>query len=134
MDPSSIPPGRIEQHNAGVGEVSAAQIAIRASELARSDGRREPNEGDFQQARQELEGLVWPPGAPEEVAGQMEDVVEWDQPAHASGSRAPRVGLTDETSAPEQLVLEGVEEADHDRRLASAEEDEEGLEGENGEA
>lgn len=125
MDPQSNPPGRIEQHNAGLGEVSAAQIEVRAGELARSDGRREPNEGDFQQARQELEGAVGPPGAPEEVQGQLEEVVAWDQPVHASGTRAPRVGLDDENTAPEQLVQEGVEEADHDRRLASADDGEE---------
>jgi hypothetical protein len=58
-----------------------------------------------------------------EVNAETEAVTEWDQPPAASGTAAPKVEPEDEVSIAEQLVNEGTDEADRDRRIAAADPD-----------
>jgi len=65
---------------------------------------------------------ITPEEAPE-VEPKTESLTEWDTPVEASGVSAPKVPMEDETSVAEQLVEEGLDEADRDQRLASADPD-----------
>jgi hypothetical protein len=60
---------------------------------------------------------------PPEVTEQTKELVAWDEPPGAAGHEVPPVQPADETSAAEQLVEEGIEEADRDRRIAAADPD-----------
>lgn len=61
--------------------------------------------------------------APPEIPSKLEELTEWDTPVDAAGEKVPETGLEDETSAAEKLVEEGVDEADRDQRIASADPD-----------
>jgi len=52
-----------------------------------------------------------------------EKLTEWDQPPGSSGGPAPTVQPDDEAGLDEELVNEGVEEADRDQRIAAADPD-----------
>ena len=58
-----------------------------------------------------------------ELNAETEGLVEWDTPPEATGHATPKVALEDETSAAEQLVEEGTDEAERDRRIAAADPD-----------
>lgn len=60
--------------------------------------------------------------APENSA-QTKDLTAWDEPPAASGTAAPKVLPEDEVSIAEQLVYEGTDEADRERRMAAADPD-----------
>jgi len=62
------------------------------------------------------------PPAPE-VPPKMEALTEWDEPPAAIGGQAHKVLPEDEVNIAEELVEEGVEEADRDQRLASSDPD-----------
>jgi hypothetical protein len=58
-----------------------------------------------------------------EVDARTKGLTEWDQPPASSGRVAPKVLPDDESSAAEQLVYEGTDEADRERRIAAADPD-----------
>lgn len=58
-----------------------------------------------------------------EVNEQTKELTEWDEPPAASGTAAPKVLPEDEVSIAEQLVYEGTDEADRERRIAAADPD-----------
>jgi len=60
---------------------------------------------------------------PAEVPAGLESAVEWDTPVTASGSAAPKVPMEDEDNIAEQLILEGVDEAEREQRMAAADPD-----------
>ena len=120
MEAPSNPPNRIEASGEGIGEISRDQIEDRAAELARMEARDEVNDADRARAAEELQGPK-DPSAPETGSPDVEEIVTWDEPVEARGEQAPRIGLEDEASVAEQLVEEGVDEADHDRRVAASE-------------
>ncbi len=62
-------------------------------------------------------------GTPPELDPQTENLTAWDEAPSAAGTAAPRVVPDDETSVAEQLVNEGTDEAERDRRLAAADPD-----------
>ena len=109
----------------GFGNPDEPTLIARATELARIEGRTAPNEKDFAQARQDLITTGSMPVAPE--AGELEKLTTWDTPPEAAGRQAPETGPEDEANIGQQLVEEGVEEADHDLRVSTSEalEDEE---------
>jgi hypothetical protein len=65
---------------------------------------------------------ITPDTAPE-VDRKTEDLKEWDEPPTATGVSAPKVPMEDETSVSEELIEEGMEEADREQRIASADPD-----------
>lgn len=107
---------RIEVGGAGFGEAGERDVARRAAELARADGREETNETDFAQARGELGGRAFV-DLSEEIA--EEDRAGTGVPASSEGIRAKRYEMEDEANLAEELVEEGVQEADHDSRVHS---------------
>ena len=60
---------------------------------------------------------------PPEVDGQTIALTQWDEAPSSSGTTAPKVHLDDEIPPGEQLVEEGVNEADREQRLAAADPD-----------
>ena len=91
-------------------------IEERAREIARSDGRAQPNDLDRTRAREELTGST---SASEKLPTREEPGRDWQMPLVSTGEKAPTVRPEDDENIPEKLVQEGVEEADHDQRLSS---------------
>jgi hypothetical protein len=110
-----------KRHERGGGAAAPDEVTLdeRARELAEIDGREEPNKKDFTDARAELLTTGSAPAAPE--AGELESLTAWDTPLTAAGGQAPEFTPDDETSIAQKLVEEGLEEADHDRRLTASE-------------
>jgi hypothetical protein len=100
----------------GVGTVTPQMIEERAREIARGDGRRQPNELDRTRAREELTGVT---SGSEKPPTREEPGRDWGMPLVSSGEKAPTVRPEDEENIPEKLIQEGVEEADHDQRTKS---------------
>jgi hypothetical protein len=61
-------------------------------------------------------------GAPE-VDQQTAALTEWDEPPTSSGHEVPTSGLDDEATVAEQLVSEGINEAERERRIAASDPD-----------
>ena len=107
--------GKIVRGTEGLGTVTPQLIEERAREIARSDGRAQPNDLDRTSAREELTGT---PGL-EKSPTREEPGRDWQMPLVSTGEKAPTVRPEDDQNIPEKLVQQGVEEADHDQRLSS---------------
>lgn len=119
MNPEPALPARLKPAVAGLGQANQIDIERRAVELALSDGRDSFTDQDLARAAHELAGGINVSGAPE-VDSATEEIETWDEPPMQSGHRVPPVALEDENGAAEQLVTNGMEEADHDVRVAAA--------------
>lgn len=58
-----------------------------------------------------------------ELDSRTTELTEWDEPPGASGTAAPKIGMEDEIPPGEQLVEEGIDEADREQRLAASDPD-----------
>ncbi len=114
-----ILPTRLKATAPGLGQANQTDIENRAVELAHSDGRTKATAADLQQAESELAGGSI--GA-ESQDGQasVNELTAWDDPLDQSGHRVV-ASENDEQSIAEQLIEDGVEEADHDIRTAASE-------------
>jgi hypothetical protein len=85
----------------------------------------EPNDDEDFDA-EEIEAAVEEENATPEIAPEVdaktENLTEWDQPAETSGS-VPKTPMEDEAALDEELTEEGIDEADRDQRIASADPD-----------
>ncbi len=115
-------PGKISDGAEGLGTVTPEMVEERARELAKADGRTEPNEKDLFEARQELVPSGEEPVAPELDDPSVENITEWNSAPEEAGTQAPTLRPYDDQNIAEQLVEEGVAEADHDQRVTAAEE------------
>ncbi|PYJ28179.1 MAG: hypothetical protein DMF24_03885 [Verrucomicrobia bacterium] len=113
MDEAQRTEGKILSGTEGIGTVSPEMIEQRAREIARSDGRMQPNDLDRASAREDLIGAT---STSEKPATRKEPGREWGMPLVSSGEKAPTVAPEDEDNIPEKLIQEGIEEADHDQR------------------
>ncbi len=120
MNEPQPPIGKIISGIDGLGTVTPEMVEQRARELAKTDGRTQPNEADRILAKAEFEGTVDPQSP--EVTPEVESVTTWDESPEASGIQATNVLPEDEANIDETLVEEGLEEADHASRVAAAEE------------
>ena len=100
----------------GLGTVTPQMIEERAREIARTDGRAQPNDLDRTRAREELTGTT---SDSEKPPTREEPGRDWQMPLVSTGEKAPTVRPEDDENIPEKLVQEGIEEADHDQRLSS---------------
>ena len=125
MTSDSSLPDRLKAASPGLGEASGTEIAQRAAELAQIDGRETFTDADLARAAAELAGSTETPRAPEAVVPAIEELTAWDDPVDQEGHRTERAPLDDESSVAERLVQDGLAEADHDRRVAAADEAEE---------
>lgn len=98
-------------------EITGSDIEQRATELAHMDGRTSAKEHDMHAATEELtQSLV----DPEPTAEPTPRV--WNAPSVSTGSQAPSPYSQNEQIVPEQLVKQGMAEAEREHRLAAAEE------------
>jgi hypothetical protein len=113
--------GRISGRFNGLGTVTPEMVEQRAREIALISGRvaEEFNEADLEEARAELTGAdaleeqrEEEPGA---AAGSLRDIV----PGTSGHKIAPKLP-SDEQRMAEQLVQEGVDEAEHHSMLAGS--------------
>lgn len=118
MRRKNIEQGRLFEHGKGLGTVTEKMIQERAGELALIKGRSRNNilESDLEEARRELTGQegLQPLPTPAENLPEEE---RWKPVAESVGHAAPKVDPPDEQTYAEELVEEGVEEAEHDQMV-----------------
>ncbi len=118
MKASHNPVAKIILHADGLGVPSPDTVRQRAEELAKINGHPEPTEADWLQARAELHG-----GHPQDGSdGESETtqyVSERDMIATDRGHRAEKFA-DDTENAVEELVAEGLDEAEHDQMLQAS--------------
>jgi hypothetical protein len=113
--------GQISKGLNGLGTVTPDMVEQRAKELALINGRaaEDFNEADLDEARAELTGAPNMEEQEEEEArpavGTLRDIV----PGSAGLKNAPKLPSDDQRVA-EQLVQEGVDEAEHHSMLAGS--------------
>jgi hypothetical protein len=108
--------GKIIRGTEGLGTVTQQMIEERASEIARSDGRSQPNDLDRSRAREDLTGATLDSEKP---PTREEPGRDWQMPLVSTGQKAPTVRPEDDQNIPEELIQEGIDEADHDQRVSS---------------
>jgi hypothetical protein len=127
MNTNPLKKGILMENFAGIGTVTPEMVRKRAVELALINGRAAHNvsELDVEQARRELTGGS--DRAPDEEALEAApESKRWDPVGGSSGRQVPDSVDDDEDgegrSIGEQLVSEGVNEAEHDQMLQAARE------------
>lgn len=118
MNTDTLLPTRLKAASPGLGHPSQAEIDERAAELALIDGRNSVSEADLALAAAELAGGGTTAEAPEADA-ELEQVTTWDEPPTQTGHLVTIPPLEDENNISEQLIEDGLEEADHDTRVAA---------------
>ena len=117
-------PGKILDHDAGMGEASEATVDKRARELAKIAGLDPDEAADefHQQAREELSGRA-DENAPADEEGAIAGLTSYDDvPGESGGAVSPSTHSAasgDEETIGESLYAEGINEAGHDRMVSS---------------
>lgn len=117
-------PGKILDHDAGIGESGEAAVDERARELAKIAGLDPDDAQDEfrQQAREELSGRA-DENAPADEDGAIAGLTSYDDvPGESGGPVSPGTNSAasgDEETIGEALYAEGINEADHDRMVSS---------------
>ena len=115
-----ILPTRLKARSPGLGQANQTDIDSRAIEIAHSDGRTKVNDTDIQQASEELaKGSASSMSLDEQA--KTEELTAWDDPLDQSGHRVTRCTNEGEQTIAEQLIQDGIEEAEHDIRTAASE-------------
>jgi hypothetical protein len=107
--------GRFSENGRGLGTVTEEMVQQRAAELALINGRPPGQilDSDIDEARRELTGretLVPTPPPAEELTEDQ----RWQPVAESMGNKAPTMPAPDEQTFAEELVEEGVEDAEQD--------------------
>ena len=122
MKTNPLKEGMLTENSVGLGTVTREMVRERAVELAVINGRsaQDVSNSDWEQARRELTGEpdVDPETAALEAAPESE---RWDSLPGSTGHKVPAAASEDEDeegrSDNEQIVEQGIAEAEHDRRL-----------------
>lgn len=118
MKQDRIEEGRFTQHGQGLGTVTPGMVRKRAEELALVKGRSRKHvlDSDLDEARRELTGEERL--NPEPTAAELVPEEErWEPIAPSRGRKAPTVPAPDEQTFEEELVEEGVEDAEQDQMV-----------------
>lgn len=109
---------KIINHAEGLGMPCAETVRKRARELARIDGRDEFNETDWRTAKRELQGghTANDTNGERDLSGLIS---EHDMVASSLGHHAARIGFDDEETVGQELIAEGMDEAEHEQMLAA---------------
>lgn len=118
MNTDTVLPTRLKAGSPGLGHANQTEVEERAAELALSDGRQTVTDADLALAAAELAGGGTTAEAPE-ADSELEQVTTWDEPPTQTGHLVATTPLEDENNVAEQLVEDGLEEADHDIRVAA---------------
>ncbi len=124
MNPSlpSPEPGRILRHGHRADQITHDAIDQRARELAQIAGRSPEmiTEEDRRRARAELNGDTLPETTLTDSEGTAGLTRDPSEPPSDTGVHVPQQDEPDNQQVAERLVLEGVEEAQHDQMLAAS--------------
>lgn len=112
---------RIEIAGKGFGEAGDDLIFQRAAEIAKLNGHDRPTEHDILAAREELTHPITEPND-DDVSMEESERLGTGDPVVSHGTKAPRLEPRDEQLAADELVREGIEEADREIRIRSTEE------------
>jgi hypothetical protein len=115
-------PAKILQHSEGLGTPTADTVRKRAQELAVINGHATFSEEDWREAKRELHGGH----ESNDTNGEMDMVAlvsEHDMVAGSVGHHVQNVGMEDQNTVGEELIAEGMDEAEHEQMLASRRED-----------
>jgi hypothetical protein len=113
--------GRISSRFNGLGSVTPEMVEQRAREIALINGRaaEDFNEADLEEASAELTGAGANVEQREEESGLAAATLRDVIPGTSGHRNAPKLP-SDEQRVPEQLVQEGVDEAEHHSMLAGS--------------
>jgi len=117
MKKNPVDKGKIIKNGRGLGTVTREMLTERASELAVINGRTAENvlDSDFEQARSELTGAEGEkPGVVRPRSERVPEEERWGPEPGSQGRQAPTIPVADETTATQELVEEGVDEAEQD--------------------
>ncbi len=109
---------KIIQHSEGMGIPNADSVRKRAEELARIDGRGEYNDVDWHEAKRELHGGH----ESNSNNGHLEIsrlVSEHDMTTSDVGHHVENMLPEDNDNMVEELIAEGMDEAEHEQMLAA---------------
>lgn len=121
MNTAHLAHGKISERFKGVGTVTQDMVVQRAREMAIINGRP-PNhytQDDFLEAKRELTGLGGN-GVEQSEEEPIAGLTSWDEEPGTSGHIVERNAATDEQTYDEQLVEEGVGEAEHEQMVEGA--------------
>lgn len=116
-NPKSPPLSKTVIHGQPVGEITQEDIDQRASEIAEIEGRGTVQPDDQQQANEELSGLNLPDAVTEDDQSVGSLSRDPSDPPAFYGKATPNFSEPNEQEELEHLVLDGVEEAQHDQML-----------------
>jgi hypothetical protein len=129
MKKNPLNKGIIMENADGIGTVTPAMVEARARELAAINGRSQPSEADYQQAKRELTGEE---DTDPQDASSEETVPEsdgWDPMPGSTGRQAAESLGEDEDaegrSESAQMFEEGISEAEHDQMRQASRADQE---------
>ena len=116
------PTAKILFHADGLGLPNVDHVLQRAQEIALIDGRSDYTEADWQQAKYEIHGSHQADDGPSGEIEMAALVSEQDMVATDAGHHLARLTMEDDGNVVEELIREGMEEAEHDRMLAASRE------------
>ena len=111
--------GKILAHDQGTGLLTAKELKTRAREIALINGHSTPTDDDRDQAKHDLQGDSLPPTSDTEDTSNHALTRDPSEPVSNYGSQTPTPETEDEQNSSERMVVEGVEEAQHDQMLAA---------------
>jgi hypothetical protein len=117
--PTPATHGKIISHDHGTGQLAPADIEARARENALINGHASPTSADRVQANHELRGDHLPPTIDEDSTSSRALTRDPSEPASHFGSETPNQESDDAQNNAERMVIEGVEEAQHDQMIAA---------------
>lgn len=112
--------GRVTLRGEGAGVPSWDDAEARAKEIARINGRTRATENDREQARDELRAQSLPPTTGEDAIAKRSVTRDPADPPARRGRRTRTEPASDPQTDLERLVVEGVEEAQHDQMRAAS--------------
>jgi hypothetical protein len=113
--------GRLSERGKGLGTVTEKMVRNRAQEIAMINGRDRNHvlDADLEQARRDLLGEeTLNPIPPAEE--RLPEGERWDPVPGSPGHKAPTVSASDEQTIAEDLVEEGIADAEFEQELEAA--------------
>lgn len=121
MKAPEVAHGKLICHSSGLGTVTREMVIQRAREIAIINGHQ-PNHytrDDFLEAKRELVGDETNEGDDNEFEA-VNALTTWDEDPGTSGHEVEHTEANDEQTINEELVHEGVDEAEHDTMVEGA--------------
>jgi hypothetical protein len=129
MKKNPLNKGIIMENADGIGTVTPAMVEARARELAAINGRSQPSEADYQQAKRELTGEEETDPQDESRGETVPESDGWEPVPGSTGRQAADSLGEDEDaegrSESAQMFEEGVSEAEHDQMRQASRADQE---------